>query len=219
MADERSQDRRNMSSASSFEHKKHARPKPEPGEREEFVWILDYLPYGREDDPRPVYQKKPLIQSLGDSKFVLLELIPNEGKVPPVHIKTPIGPGEKEYIDRVKTRIMYDELSRGAKLELPLAIAESVKAQEERFIKFYNDAQPVSMRQNSLELLPGVGKKLMLDILAETKKKPFDNFEDLKKRVPALRDPEKHIIDRIIEEMKGGQKYYVFAAPPKMKRE
>ncbi|WNY25124.1 DUF655 domain-containing protein [Methanolapillus millepedarum] len=219
MTDELPRDRKNASSASSFEHKKHVRPKQESGEREEWVWILDYLPYGKEDDLRPVYQKKPLIQSLGDNKFVLLELIPVEGKVPPVHIKTHIGPGEKEYVDRVKARIMYDELSRGAKLELPLVLADAVKAQEARFIKFYNDAQPVSMRQNSLELLPGIGKKLMLDILAETKKKPFDNFEDLKKRVPPLRDPEKHIIDRIIEEMKGGQKYYVFAAPPKMKRE
>ncbi|WNY26727.1 DUF655 domain-containing protein [Methanolapillus ohkumae] len=219
MADERPRDFKNPSSVSSFEHKKHVHPKPESGEREEWVWILDYLPYGKEEDTRPVYMKKPLIQALGNSKFILFDLIPVEGKVPPVHIKTHIGSGSEEYVERVKARIMYEELSRGAKLELPLAISSAVKEQESRFIQFYNEARPVSMRQNSLELLPGIGKKLMLDILGETKKKPFDNFEDLKKRVPAIRDPEKHIIDRIIEEMKGGQKYYVFTAPPKMKRE
>ena len=199
-----------------FEHKRHGDRKPESGrdDREEWVWVLDYLPYGRETDNRPVYQKKPLIHALGDNKLILMELIPIEGKIPPAHTKTHIGGRDEEYVERVKSRIPYDDLSNGAKLELPLVLEDYVAANEERFVQFFSKAEPLSMRQNSLELLPGVGKKLMLDVLEESKKGPFDGFAGLKARVPALHNPEKLIVQRIIEEMKGGQKYYVFAAQP-----
>jgi len=211
-------------SDSSFEHKKHVSgPKGggdrgDRGDREEWVWILDYLPYGRENDTRPVYMKKPFIHALGDNKLILMELIPVEGKIPPVHIKTHIGDQGEEFIERVKSRITYEELSRGAKMELPIVLEKYVKENEARFVKFFNDATPVSMRQNSLELIPGIGKKLMWDVIEEKKKGPFENFENLKSRIAGLRDPEKMMVQRIIEELKGGQKYYLFAAKPPQPR-
>ena len=197
-----------------FEHRRHGDRKQESGDREEWVWILDYLPYGRDTDNRPVYQKKPLIHALGDNKLILMELIPVENKIPPFHIKTHIGARDEEYVERVKSRISFDELSHGAKMELPLVLEDYVRTNEVRFIQFFNEAQPVSMRQNSLELLPGIGKKLMWDVIEEKKKGPFENFADLKSRVHGLHDPEKLLVQRIVEEMKGGQKYYLFAAPP-----
>ncbi|MCL2863367.1 MAG: DUF655 domain-containing protein [Methanimicrococcus sp.] len=201
-----------------FEHRRHGGDrKHEAGgreDREEWVWVLDYLPYGRETDNRPVYQKKPLIHALGDNKLILLELIPVENKIPPAHIKTHIGAQGEEYAERVKSRISYDELSNGAKSELSPVLEDYVKINEERFINFFNEAKPLSMRQNSLELLPGIGKKLMMDVLDEKRKRPFVNFADLKERVHGLHNPEKLLVQRIIEEMKGGQKYYLFAAPP-----
>lgn len=199
-----------------FEHRRHGDRKQDGArdDREEWVWILDYLPYGRDTDNRPVYQKKPLIHALGDNKLILMELIPVEGKIPPAHMRTHIGNRDEEFVERVKSRISYDDLSHGAKLELPLVLEDHVKEHEARFVEFFSKAEPLSMRQNSLELLPGVGKKLMLDVLEESKKGPFENFEDLKARVPALHNPEKLLVQRIIEEMKGGQKYYKFAAAP-----
>ncbi|MCL2549811.1 MAG: DUF655 domain-containing protein [Methanimicrococcus sp.] len=200
-----------------FEHRKHGDRKNEAGgrdDREEWVWILDYLPYGRETDNRPVYQKKPLIHALGDNKLIFMELIPVEDKIPPAHTKTHIGSRDEEYIERVKSRISYDDLSNGAKSELIPVLEDYVKINEERFIQFFNEARPLSMRQNSLELLPGIGKKLMMDVLDEKKKQPFADFSDLKERVHSLHNPEKLLVQRIIEEMKGDQKYYLFAAPP-----
>jgi putative nucleotide binding protein len=141
-----------------------------------------------------------------------------EGKIPPVHMKTHIGDQGEEFIERVKSRITYDELSRGAKMELPVVLEKYVKENEARFVKFFNDATPVSMRQNSLELIPGIGKKLMWDVIEEKKKGTFESFENLKSRIPGLRDPEKMTVQRIIEELKGGQKYYLFAAKPPQSR-
>ncbi|MCX9013728.1 MAG: DUF655 domain-containing protein, partial [Candidatus Methanoperedens sp.] len=47
-------------------------------EKEETAYILDYLPYGHPDDKRPMYQKKPLAQGVGEKHFVLMELVPKE---------------------------------------------------------------------------------------------------------------------------------------------
>ncbi|MBU2617944.1 MAG: DUF655 domain-containing protein, partial [Euryarchaeota archaeon] len=74
-------------------------------EKEDYVWVLDYLPYGHPDDPRPVYQKKPIVHGVGESHFVLLESIPKEGIVPEVHKKVYIGEGDREEIDHVKRRL------------------------------------------------------------------------------------------------------------------
>ena len=61
--------------------------------------------------------------------------------------------------------------------ELPYTLENIVKLQKNIYLKFFNDAQPVSPRMHSLELLPGLGNKTMWSIIEEREKKPFDcNF-------------------------------------------
>ncbi len=50
----------------------------------------------------------------------------------------------------------------------------------------------------------------MWAIIAAKKEKPFGSFEDLKKRVTMLPDPEKMIIKRILEELEDKDKYRLF---------
>jgi putative nucleotide binding protein len=127
-------------------------------EREQVAYILDYLPYGRPDDPRPMYQKRPLVQGVGEKHFVLMEMIPKENVVLMSHDKVYIGEGDRHEIDHVKRRITYDELSHAAQMELPSAIEKIVLANENRFLSFFNDAYPITTRLHMLELLPGIGK-------------------------------------------------------------
>ncbi|MBI3190755.1 DUF655 domain-containing protein, partial [archaeon] len=61
---------------------------------------------------------------------------------------------------------------------------------------------------------PGVGKKHLMDILEERRKKPFDSFEDLKQRVRQFSDPAKAIVSRIMQELEGNEKYYIFTPVP-----
>ena len=68
-------------------------------------------------------------------------------------------------------------------------ILELVRQQEERFVKFYNEAQAISTRYHMLELLPGLGKKTMWAITEERKKSLFETFEDLETRVTSLHKP------------------------------
>jgi len=180
-------------------------------EKEEYAWILDYLPYGGTADNRPAYQKKPLVQALGDKYFVLMEMVPKEGSIPEIQSRVYVGKGDRDVIDHVKQRISYSDLSHGAQLELPYILETCVKDQEERFVKFFNEAHSVTTRLHMLELLPGIGKKLMWAIIDERKKGEFKNFKDLSDRVGGVHSPEKIVVNRVLEELKDNRiKYRLF---------
>jgi len=192
-------------------------PEGRPPKREEIARVLDYLPYGRAPDSRS-YQKQPLVQGIGESNFVLMEMTPKEGVVPSAGTKVYIGMGERNVIDHVNRRIDYNELSNSAKLEVPFEIQNIVLENEARFIRFFNEAGPISTRMHALELLPGIGKKLMWAVLNERKKGPFKNFADLTERVKGLHNPEKLIAKRVEDELMDERiKYRVFTSIPRMR--
>jgi putative nucleotide binding protein len=181
---------------------------------EEHAYILDYLPKGRPDDAR--HRGDPIAYGVGEKNFVLLELAPRPG----VNLLVGDRVGLlKEIpdtpIDHVRGRVRYEDMTHAAQSELPFVIEQMVKAQEERFMKFFNDAGPITTRMHMLELLPGLGKKLMWAILEEKKKAgPFKSFRDMDTRIKALHQPEKLIVNRIIGEIQNpGEKYHVFVLP------
>ncbi|HEY9245910.1 MAG TPA: DUF655 domain-containing protein [Candidatus Methanoperedens sp.] len=183
-------------------------------EKEEYAYVLDYLPYGRPDDNRPMYQKKPLAQGIGETHFVLMEMIPKENVIPRAQDKVYIGERDRPVIDHVKRRITFNELTHGAQMELPAAIEKIVLADEKDFLSFFNDAYPITTRLHMLELLPGIGKKLMWGIIDERKKGKFTSFKNLVERVKGLHAPEKLIAHRVLDELKDESiKYRVFTTP------
>ena len=169
--------------------------------REIYARVIDYMPYGHSDDTRPIYRKKPLVQAVGEDQFILMELSPKRDKFPALYDRIYIGEGEREVIDHVTRRLIYKELSPTAKVELPYIIEMIVKENEERFITAFNEAKPITTRLHTLDLLPGIGKKLMWAVVEERKKKKFAGFGDLSKRVKGLHHPEKILAKRIEEEI------------------
>jgi len=193
-------------------------PEGRPPKREEIARILDYLPYGRTPDSRS-YQKQPLVQSVGETNFVLMEMTPKEGVVPTAGTRVYIGSGSRDTIDHVNRRIEYPELSNSARLELTFQIQSIVLENEARFVRYFNEAGPITTRMHALELLPGIGKKLMWAILNERKKGPFKSFADLTERVKGLHNPEKLITKRVEDELMDEKiKYRVFTTAPRMMR-
>ena len=192
-------------------------PEGRPPKREEVARVLDYLPYGRSPDSRS-YQKQPLVQAVGETNFVLMEMTPKAGVVPAAGTRVYIGSGERDLIDHVNRRIDYAELSNSAKLELPFQIQNIVLDNEARFIHYFNDAGPISTRMHALELLPGIGKKLMWAVLNERRKGPFKGFADLMERIKGLHNPEKLIAKRVEDELMDDKiKYRVFTTVPRMR--
>ncbi|MFT4947268.1 MAG: putative nucleotide binding protein [Natronomonas sp.] len=171
--------------------------------------VLDFLPHGRTEDDRPQYEKEPLAYVLDSEEFELYEIIAESDAN--VTIGDRVDPATADFVTRYST-IEYDDLPGGAKSELEYVIEDLVEEQEQRFVDFYNDAQPITLRLHQLNLLPGIGKKLRNNILDERKRKPFESFEELEERIGGLHDPEQVLYDRIMEELREDDlKYRIFA--------
>jgi putative nucleotide binding protein len=174
--------------------------------------VLDVLMKGHPDDPRPVFKREPIVQAVGISQFKLLELVPKTLDIS-IHENVYIGDGEREKIERVKRRISYDELTQTARVELPYVVERLVAEKEPEFVQFFNKSISITPKLHMLHLLPGIGKKLMWEILAEREKKPFESFADISHRIKSIPHPEKMVANRILEELEDPNvKYHVFTS-------
>ncbi len=185
---------------------------------EDYVYVLDYLPKGRGDVPP--YKRTPLVYGIGSEQFTLLELIPKRDATFNVGDKIYVGKdaSKRTKIEKIKGRVNFEDLTSTAHGELPYVILDAVHNNEKRFIKFFNEASAISTRFHVLELLPGLGKKMMHEILDERKKKLFESFEGMQQRIDFLRSPDKLIAKRIeLELTDPTQKYRIFTRPPIVK--
>lgn len=109
--------------------------------------------------------------------------------------------------------LRYDELSDLAKRNLEEAIAKIIRMREEFFVEFFNIAEPINIRLHSLNLLKGIGKKTLRQILQARQQRRFRSFEDVKKVIKS--DPVEALKEKILEEIRGEAKYYLFIRPPR----
>jgi len=65
---------------------------------------------------------------------------------------------------------------------------------------------------HAMELIPGIGKKLMWQILEQRERQPFNGFEDLQERVN-ITDPVKLLARRVLKELSEEEKYMIFTRP------
>ncbi|MGB9784793.1 MAG: DUF655 domain-containing protein [Fervidicoccaceae archaeon] len=199
------------------------RPFRHPGRRREIpddtAAILDYLPQGNPFDRHVEHRRTPLAQAVGTRYFTLVELVVPEGEQFDVGEKIYIGP---DYIGRgpiksITGPIEYTDLTSVSKSNLPAVLANIIKENEQIFVKIFNISGPITLRMHSLELLPGIGKRTLNMILEERKKAPFKSLKELEERL-SLRGVKLHgvesiIASRIIKEMEGGERYYLFIKP------
>ena len=164
--------------------------------------VLDYLAHGHPDDDRPQYQKSPLAHALAETDFRLYELTLDTDDRVGIGDRLTVTPEEARTAVARSRPIEFDDLTRGARQELEYAVAEVVEREERRFVDFYNDAQPITLRLHQLNLLPGIGKKLRNNVLDERKREPFDSFADVEDRVAGLHNPEEVLVNRIVEEIR-----------------
>jgi putative nucleotide binding protein len=180
---------------------------------EEYTYILDYLSQGI---PTSNFGKKePICYAVGDDEFKLFELVPKPSVIVNIGERVYIGkdPARRTVIDHVKRRVGPGDLTHGAMAELEYCVSEIVLSNQQRFIRFFNEAEPISMRKHLLEELPGLGKKTMTTILDErTKGGPFKDFKNLTERT-GVKTPEKLISARIVLELKDNDmKRYLFVS-------
>lgn len=179
--------------------------------REEYAYVLDFMASGKSFSNKP----EPLTQLIGEERFTILEATIKPGASLNLGERVYIGREERDKILLIKSRISYDELTQTAKNELPHVVSNIVATNEKRFVEVFNSAGPLNIRQHSLELLPGIGKKHLEAIIKARNAKKFENFKDIMERVQLLQNPSRLIVDRIISELMGGERFYMFTKPYK----
>ena len=179
---------------------------------EEYAYVLDFLPHGRpgiRPSGRAGYRAGALVQLAGEGFFTLLEALVKEGVGIKPQDRVYVGKAARKEITYIIGRIGYDELTAAARMELPAVISKMVLDREKWFVNFFNTAHAITPRMHALELIPGIGKKYMWQVLNERERKLFESFKDLQKRTE-IPNPVKLITKRILEELAGESKYRLF---------
>ncbi|ALU11409.1 RNA-binding protein [Ignicoccus islandicus DSM 13165] len=176
------------------------------------VRVLDFMPQGNPLDHHAEHRSRPFAQALDETKLKLIEFGVKEGSSLKIGERVSFRPLDERIIPRVYL-IKYEDLSTVAQENLPEVLRNFVKDNEKLFVTFLNVASPITLKFHALELLPHIGKKTLKQILEERERKPFESFEDFEKRT-GYKDIVEGIVERILKELQGGEKYYLFVEPP-----
>jgi putative nucleotide binding protein len=174
---------------------------------EEYAYVLDFMPRGKSVVIKG--REGPMVQAIGEERLTLLELLAMENQDLDTGEKVKIGKEGREKTASVLGKLTYEELSPEAKASLPTVVENLVKQNESKYVAYFNDLQPLTPRLHGLELIPGIGKTFMKEIVEMREKQPFTSFDDVQKRV-GLREPAKMIAKRIVEELAGDSRVSIF---------
>lgn len=174
--------------------------------KEEYAIILEYLPNGYPLEKKMI----PIAQAIGELNLTLLELVPRRGVFLEIGERVYIGEGKRDKIYYILGRLYHEKITEAAKNQLQEFINKIVKKREKEFIEFFNKSEAINKRIHQIEFLPGFGKKHMKEILEKRREKPFESFEDMKKRLQNLPDPEKAIEKRMIRELTEFERHKLF---------
>ncbi len=174
--------------------------------KEENAIILEYLPNGYPLEGKMM----PIAQAIGKTNLTLLELVPRRGEILEIGEEVYIGEGKRPKIYYILGRLPKEKLTEAAKSQLQVFVAGVIKERAQQFVDFFNKSNAINKRIHQIELLPGLGKKHMQEILKQRQEKEFESFEDMKKRIQNLPDPEKAIEKRIIKELTETERYNLF---------
>ena len=175
-------------------------------EKEEYAIVLDYLPHGYPLEGKMM----PVAQAIGEINLILLELIPRRGMTLEIGERVYIGEGKRDKIYYIFGRLKKEKITESAKEELQKVIENVVKSKEKKFVEFFNESEPINKRIHQIELLPGLGKKYVKEILEQRNIKGFESFEDMKKRIQNLPFPEKAVEKRIFQELTSDERHKLF---------
>ncbi|ABW02797.1 DUF655 domain-containing protein [Caldivirga maquilingensis] len=186
--------------------------------KEDYAYVLDIIPPEEalmkeaEIIRRGFPRRDTYLQVVGEEYFTLLEVTLKHEATVEIGERVYIGNGVRDKVNKIVRRLKYDELTPQAKQELEAVVEKIVKVREKFFIDWINKAGPLTLKLHSLELLKGIGKKTLNQVLEERVKKPFESFDDFKNRIGI--NVQRLIVERIIRELQGNEQYYVFTAPP-----
>ena len=174
---------------------------------EEYAYVLDCKPRAKSTTVRG--RTGIIVVALGEERLTLLEILGIENSTFDVGERIYIGKEGRTKVQSVLGKMDYVKISGSAKDEIPTVVESIVTKNEAKFVDYINNAQPLTPRIHALELIPGIGKTYLNAIIQEREKVSFESFVDIEKRV-GLKEPIKHMSQRIIEEISGETRMNLF---------
>ena len=174
---------------------------------DEVAYVIDYLSRGSSQTIKG--RKGVVIQSIGEDNLNLLELLGDPSAEFDIGERINIGKQERSKIISVLGKLEYHDLTDNAVDEILDVIKTIVIKNETKYIGYLNNIQTVTPRLHGIEMIPGVGKKFLFQILKAREKQLFTSFDDLHIR-GGLREPAIQIAKRILEEISGSSKINLF---------
>jgi putative nucleotide binding protein len=174
---------------------------------EEYAYVLDSKSHTKSTT---VHGRTGIIVvAIGEERLTLLEILGIENSTFNVGEKIYIGKEGTTKVQSVLGKMDYIKISDSAKNEIPGVVESIVTENEKKFVDYINNAQPLTPRIHALELIPGIGKTYLNVIIKEREKVQFESFDDIEKRA-GLKEPRKHLSQRIIEEISGETRMNLF---------
>jgi len=174
---------------------------------EEYAYVLDSKSRSKSTTVRG--RTGIIVIALGEERLTLLEILGIENSTFDVGERIYIGKEGRTKVQSVLGKMDYVKISDSAKDEIPTVVESIVTKNEAKFVDYINNAQPLTPRIHALELIPGIGKTYLNVIIKEREKASFESFVDIEKRV-GLKEPIKHMSQRIIEEISGETRMNLF---------
>jgi len=174
---------------------------------EEYAYVLDCKPRAKSTTVRG--RTGIIVVALGEERLTLLEILGIENSTFDVGERIYIGKEGRTKVQSVLGKMDYVKISDSAKDEIPTVVESIVTKNEAKFVDYINNAQPLTPRIHALELIPGIGKTYLNAIIQEREKASFESFVDIEKRV-GLKEPIKHMSQRIVEEISGETRMNLF---------
>ena len=174
---------------------------------EEYAYVLDFISQGKS---KTVHGRDGIIiVALGEERLTLLEILGVDDSTFDVGEKIYIGKEGRTKVQSVLGKLDYEQITSTAQSELESVVNTIVTKNEQRFVDYINNAQPLTPRKHSLELIPGVGKTYLKLIIEQINKQKFLNYKDMEERA-GLKEPVNHLSKRILEEITGETQFRLF---------
>ena len=179
----------------------------QPRKYEEYAYVLDYTSKARSKTVRG--REGIIVTAVGEERLTLLEILGSENSIFEIGEKIYIGKEGRTKVQSVLGKLDYENISSTAQNEVTSVVESIVKNNEPRFVDYVNNAQPLTPRKHSLELIPGIGKTYLKLILEQISRNKFSDYQDMEERA-GLKDPVHHITKRIMEEITGETQFHLF---------
>ncbi|MFX0141187.1 MAG: DUF655 domain-containing protein [Candidatus Hodarchaeota archaeon] len=173
--------------------------------------VIDFYPQGKSLSHRRSEDYNPLAVVVTVEWFQFFDVILIRGSKISIGDCLMLSSTNKKILRLNKLR--YNQLSDSALEILPAIIKDIVTTFESRYVAFFNQAQPLTTQMHQIQLLPGIGQKRLWSILEARKRDLFSSFNDFTKRT-GISDPTLIFTNRILLELEGEPKYYLFTEKP-----